>query len=398
MHILINAVSSARHPSGICRHAANLTRSLAIRAEVSRITLLVGKWQEYYFRTVFALRDPKLEISPVNIANGSLDRNWWYLRGLPKIVAACSPDIVHLSFPIPVARRRFSCPVIVSLHDLYPYDAPSNFGSHRAVFNRLFLHQCLRSSDAIVCASDFTLDRLRLLMPRIAGTKAVRVYQCVEVDKTNMRQSLLAEVSGRPFFLAVAQHRKNKNLKLLVDAFAKLQERDEAHRNTCLLVVGGEGPETVHLKNLVRQHSLEEHVYFKTSVTDPELWWLYANCGLFLAPSTIEGFGMPLIEALRCGCRVVCSDIPVFREIAGAACQYFDLHSESPTSALVNAACAALRDQPGKPEMLSRFSAQEIGAQYVSLYSNLLSAGSNYPDMATAISLNRTFRYDRFVG
>jgi glycosyltransferase involved in cell wall biosynthesis len=377
MRVLINAVSSARHPSGICRHAANLARSLAIRAEISGVTLLVGKWQEHYFRTAFALHHPKLKISPVNIANCSFDRNWWYLQGLPKIVAACSPDIVHLSFPIPVARRRFSCPVVVSLHDLYPYDAASNFGFHRAIFNRLFLRQCLRSSDLIVCGSDFTRDRLRSLVPKIAATKAVRLYQCVEVDATNLRRPVWNGVGGRPFFLAVAQHRKNKNLKLLVDAFAQLLERNQIHQDTCLLVVGGEGPETRHLKNLVSQHSLGEHVYFKTSLTDPELWWLYTNCSLFLAPSAIEGFGMPLIEALRCGCRIVCSDIPVFHEIAGPACHYFDLRSQSPALALADAAYVALHRRPGRSEMLDRFSAREIGSHYVSLYSELLGASAS---------------------
>ncbi len=394
MRVLINAVSSARHPSGICRHAANLVRSLAMRAEVSAIRLLIGKWQEGYFRTAFGLSDQKLETRAVNISDKSLDRNRWYLQGLPKAAKDFSPDIVHLSFPIPVVRHRFACPVIASLHDLYPYDAPANFVFPRVVVNRLLLRQCLRSSDAIVCGSDFTLARLRSIMPRIAVAKAVRIYQCVETTTANIRQPLLDEINGRPFLLSVAQHRSNKNLDLLIKGFAEILSRGSLDRERCLLIVGAEGPETPHLKRLIGRLSLDKHVHFRASVTDPELCWLYANCTAFLATSTTEGFGMPLVEALLCGSRTVCSDLPVFREIAGSACRYFDLQSKSPASALADALHTALCDQPRKAQMLGRFSIREIGSQYVSLYSDVLNAGPSRAGVATEVSLSRTVPYD----
>jgi glycosyltransferase involved in cell wall biosynthesis len=396
MRVLINAVSSARHPSGICRHAANLARSLAKRVEISQITLLAGKWQQPYFRTAFGLCDPKLEIAAIDITRGPLDRNRWYLQGLPMAVKVYSPDILHLSFPIPILRSRFACPIIASLHDLYPYDAPANFGFPQVLFNRLFVRQCLQCSDAIACGSDATLNRLRSLMPRVAA-KARRIYQCVDLDPANMRDPLLAEIKGRPFFLSVAQHRRNKNLKLLVNTFAELLERGAIDRNTCLLVVGSEGPETPHLEDLVRRRSLENQVHFKASITDSELCWLYANCAAFIAPSTMEGFGMPVIEAVRCGCRIVCSDIPVFREIAGAACRFFDLQSLAPTTALADAICAALRAPWQPSETLNRFSADEVGAQYVSLYSHLLGAGASCTQQVSAHRLGQAVGYDRFA-
>jgi glycosyltransferase involved in cell wall biosynthesis len=398
MRILINAVSSARYPSGICRHAANLARSLAKTAEVSHIRLLVGEWQESYFRRAFRLCDQKLETFAVNISQKPLDRNRWYLRGLPGAAAEYSADLVHLSFPVPFLRGRFTCPVIASLHDLYPYDAPGNFGFPRVIINQLLLRQCLRRSDAIVCGSDFTLDRLRSIAPRIAATKAIRIYQCVEVDPANKRQPQLDEISGRPFLLSVAQHRSNKNLALLIKAYAELLRRDAIGRSTCLLIVGGDGPETHHLKTLVSRLSLDDRVHFRASVTDPGLCWLYTNCVAFLAPSVTEGFGMPVIEALLCGSRTVCSDIPVFREIAGAACHYFSLQSKSPASALADAVQTALCQQPRRAEMPERFSAQEIGIQYVSLYSRVLNARSSLAGMEPTVSLSQTVPYDKVAG
>ena len=56
-----------------------------------------------------------------------------------------------------------------------------------------------------------------------------------------------------------------------------------------------------------------------------ELQWCYRKCELLLAPSSIEGFGLPVAEALLAGCRIVCSDILAFRELEGKNCHYVPL-------------------------------------------------------------------------
>src|SRR5579864_8198035 len=127
MNLLITAISSATGPSGICRHAQNLVRCAISRREISRITLMVGKWQEAYFRSAFNLADDKLDLVPVNISNDAFSRNLWYLREMPRVAEDIRADVVHLSFPVPLRRSAMRCPVVVSLHDLYPYDEPDNF-------------------------------------------------------------------------------------------------------------------------------------------------------------------------------------------------------------------------------------------------------------------------------
>jgi glycosyltransferase involved in cell wall biosynthesis len=70
-------------------------------------------------------------------------------------------------------------------------------------------------------------------------------------------------------------------------------------------------------------------VSFIDSLTDEkELIGVYDRTKLFVYPSLYEGFGMPLIEAIARGCRVLCSDIPVFREIAGDIPKYFNLEAD----------------------------------------------------------------------
>jgi hypothetical protein len=139
MNLLITAISSATGPSGICRHAYNLVRCASSRGEVIQITLALGKWQESYFKTSFNLEALRVKSVFADISNSALARNIWYLRDLPKLADDVVADIVHLSFPVPIRRNAMRCLVVVSLHDLYSYDEPNNFGFPKVFFNRVFL-------------------------------------------------------------------------------------------------------------------------------------------------------------------------------------------------------------------------------------------------------------------
>jgi glycosyltransferase involved in cell wall biosynthesis len=377
MRILISAVSSARSPSGICRHAASLARSLAEARQSEHVTLLLGPWQASYFQHAFGLRHTKLHVVTVDVRSNSFDRNLWYYRTLPDLAREHSADAVHLSFPVPLHRERFSCPVLMSLHDLYPYDVPGNFGAARVLFNRAFLRQCLRESDAVVCSSDFTRGRLKSVDPQ-AWRKAIRIHQGVSIDPQCSRMPSIPEINGRAFLLAVAQHRRNKNLALLVSAFARFRDRDESNRRMRLVIIGAEGPETRTLRELIKRNSLQQQVVFQNALPDAELCWLYRRCALLIAPSSIEGFGLPVAEALHCGSRVLCSDIPIFREIGGSRCSYFPLAQDNPAAGLTDAIHSALRAPVVGTPAINRFSPATIAQQHIAVYSRLI-AGDHQP-------------------
>jgi glycosyltransferase involved in cell wall biosynthesis len=342
-----------------------------------------------YFTEAFGLNNSKLRLVSVDASHCAVARNIWYLRRLPLVAKEYRPDIIHLSFPVPFDPHRLNCPVVTSLHDLYPYDIPENFGLSRVLFNRMFLHQCLRCSMSVVCSSEFTLERLRAFVPNIASTKALRIYQSVEFGNVNHQKPTILEINGRRFLLAVAQHRRNKNLGLLLKGFAGLRRRGGQWEEMALLIVGSSGPETGHLKRIVGQLSLQERVVFRAGVTDPELSWLYANCEMLIAPSLIEGFGLPVVEALQCGAKVLCSDIPAFREVAANAAQYFDLCCSSPAKALADAAIVTCQESAKQPEGLDRFSAEAIADQYVSLYSKLLATAQRCIDEPQGSGVDR---------
>src|SRR5438270_3409957 len=360
MNLLITAISSATGPSGICRHAYNLARCAAGRGEM-QVTLALGKWQEMYFRNSFDLDRTGVCVVPINISNDAFARNMWYLRDLPKLADEIAADIIHLSFPVPIRRRSIRCPVVVSLHDLYPYDEPNNFGFPRVFFNRVFLHQCLNEVDGVACVSETTLSRLKVRFPRVAHRKSVVVHNCVTIG---LNEPVAPVGLHSKFVLVVAQHRANKNVLLALNVFDQLLQRKSIAPSTLLLLVGNQGPETPIINSFIKQRGLGASVRPIDGVIDGELRWLYEDCEFLIVPSSMEGFGLPLAEGLYCGSRVVCSDIPAFREIGGDACNYFDLHAESASSAIIEAICKALSTPPKPAKRLERFAPQNIADEY----------------------------------
>jgi glycosyltransferase involved in cell wall biosynthesis len=111
-----------------------------------------------------------------------------------------------------------------------------------------------------------------------------------------------------------------------------------------------------------------------SGIHDAEMQWLYRNCELLLAPSIVEGFGLPVAEALLAGCRIVCSDIPAFRELgAHAACHYVSL-GPAAEEAFAETVCIALREPRRAPPALRQLSAPVIAEEYIRLYRGLLFA------------------------
>jgi glycosyltransferase involved in cell wall biosynthesis len=210
--------------------------------------------------------------------------------------------------------------------------------------------------------------RLQERFPRAAHRKAVVVYNCVTINSV--------EPASPPekrckFALMIAQHRANKNIPLALKVFSKLIQGQNIDNHVSLLLVGNHGPETGAIRSLIEQRSLEASVELIDGVTDGELRWLYENCEFLMVPSLMEGFGLPIVEGLVCGCRVVCSDIPIFREIGGDACHYFDLHAESDSSAMVGAICNSLAGPARPGRRLERFLLENIAGEYAALYSRL---------------------------
>jgi glycosyltransferase involved in cell wall biosynthesis len=371
MKIMVTAASFSSEISGIQRHAFNLVRCLLRRPEISRVDLVVAPWQTKLARTVGIDRDVRLKTYVADMDKGSLSRNSWYYRKLPLLIAQLHPDLVHLTYPVPIDAGSLSCPTVLTLHDLYPYEIPQNFGFPQVIVNRLILKQCLRNVDAIACVSDTTMARMRQYVATSIQENAVRIYNCVEPEPQRIVRPPIPGWLGEPFLLCVAQHRRNKNVALLLQAFRRLLVASAIPSAMKLVVVGIEGPETRRIRQLISELELGSSVFLLQGLSEPELQWCYARCEALVVPSKTEGFGLPVAEALMVGCRVVCSDIPALREIGGAHCHYVALGIDEEAS-LAAGIREFLQEPPREPVPLPHLSAEVLAYQYLALYRQLI--------------------------
>jgi glycosyltransferase involved in cell wall biosynthesis len=376
LKILIAATAFSSEMSGTQRHAFNLARCLLQRPDVSAVHFAVASWQRNLVNTVDFSADPRFSTHVAEMDRTSVSRNVWYYRQLPKLANALDVDIAHLSYPMPVNSSAFTCPTVVTLHDLYPYEIPLNFGFPKFIFNRLVLQQCLRNVDAIACVSDTTMQKLGQYAAAPIQHKAVRVYNCVEPATLCAIDSPIPAWRGEPFLLCVAQHRRNKNISLLLRVFDRLLRMGTIDSATKLVMIGIDGPETKRIHRLVSLLGLNQNVVFLAGLAEPELQWCYARCKVLVAPSSTEGFGLPIAEALLAGCRVVCSDIPAFREVGGDHCRFIALRSDAEEH-LANAILAAIRETANQPVPFPQLSAPILADQYINLYRALLGSVSH---------------------
>ena len=150
-------------------------------------------------------------------------------------------------------------------------------------------------------------------------------------------------------------------------AFAQLVADHTISPLMHLIIVGSAGPETDALRSLRASLALEDRIVFLSALQDSGLFWLYKMCRLFVIPSATEGFCLPLVEALQLGCRVVCSDIPIFREVGSQGCTYFDL-GYRPRANLVKAITKELYSAAPPPFIQNQFLKRTVAQTLVDFY------------------------------
>jgi glycosyltransferase involved in cell wall biosynthesis len=373
MKILLSAASFSSGISGLQRHAFNAARCLLKQPEISALHVVVAPWQAELLPEVGLVPDGRLSTHIAEMGHSSLSRNWWHYRKLPQLAGALRVDLVHLTFPMPVHAAAFPCPTVVTLHDMYPYEIPSNFGFPKCLFNRITLRHCLANADAIACVSEATKRMLRKYMPAAVWAKATRIYNCVEPVKGLPAEPALRGWQGQPFLLCVAQHRRNKNIPLLLRSFSRLLQCVQIDSASLLLVVGMKGPETEQIEKVIARSGLSRRVHLLEGLSDAELQWCYAHCMAVVAPSLTEGFGLPVVEGLMAGARVVCSDIPALREVGGEHCRYVALGAGA-EARFADAIAEVLRESKSDSVVNRQFSGAVLAGQYIDLYGKLMAS------------------------
>jgi glycosyltransferase involved in cell wall biosynthesis len=206
------------------------------------------------------------------------------------------------------------CRCVTVFHDLQHKHHPEYFRWFDLPFWNVLLWASARKSAEIIAVSEATSRDLMQFYPFLNGHVSV-VHHGVSTDFFELDRSAIDD-----YVLCVSTLHPHKNLDRLVRAWARRP------RGTKLIIAGMRGFYATELERTIAESGAK--VELAGWIPRKELLRLYARAKAFVYPSTFEGFGMPVLEAMAAGLPLACSDIPVLREVAGDCALYFDPLSE----------------------------------------------------------------------
>lgn len=258
-----------------------------------------------------------LGTTPEFMAENPSARILWEQSGLPLSIAAHRLDVFH--GPMHVMPMAIRVPGVITVHDLaflkYPEQLPKNRRSFLLAATRLSARKATRIITVSRNTANDLQDWLKLPDEKIvpiplAPSPRVRRVSGRSLDVFRMKWNI-----ERPYIIAVGTLEPRKNLPTLLRAFAKIKDQVEHD----LVLVGPEGWLTDDLKRTLQELNLGDRLRLTGFVSDEELGGWYSGADLFCFPSFYEGFGLPSVEAMRCGAPVLASDTSSFPEVVGNA-------------------------------------------------------------------------------
>lgn len=246
---------------------------------------------------------PKLPHKFVHSVNTMLFRGYAELR---------SPDVVHETLYAPDRAAPRSAKIVITIHDTIPERLPDtwpNITRHRAERQKI-----LARADRVICVSESTRKDL---------------LEFYEVDPSRVSVALLAASMlpssegpieiGMPYFLHVGARHRYKNFDRLLRAFGESQ-LFRTHK----LISFSDAPLTPAELGTMDSAGVSKESVLSVGGNDNMLARYYAGAEALVFPSMYEGFGIPLVEAMLCGCPIITSNISSLPEVAGEAAIYCD--------------------------------------------------------------------------
>lgn len=256
---------------------------------------------------------------------------WEEQRKFPPLLKKYNLDLLHVPhFNIPFLYcGRF----VVTIHDLIHLDFKMIRASTRGrlvyeikhLVYKQVMNRAVRNSKKIITPSAFVKEAI---MRRwgVDGAKIVVTPEAVEdriytiankMSERDFKKTLGKFGITKPFIFYVGNAHPHKNVEGLIQAYLRLRKRGESLQ----LVLAG--PDHYFWQKMMGQVS-DKGVIYAGFVTEEELVALYSQAQVFVFPSLSEGFGIPMLEAMACGCPVAASDRAALPEVGSDAALYFD--------------------------------------------------------------------------
>jgi glycosyltransferase involved in cell wall biosynthesis len=219
--------------------------------------------------------------------------------------------------------RSPSVSSIFLLHDIIPLTHPEYCKVKVPQRHGRYVRRVLKVADVVIANSTFTATALK----NFAADKALKSPNIV-VSKLGtsevFEREMLPAIKTKPYFVFVGTIEPRKNHIMLLQVWPRIIAKLGADAPK-LILVGKRGWENENIVDILeRAHMSDQHILECNDLSDEALATLIRNARAALMPSHVEGYGLPVAEALSLGTPVICSDLDPFREIAGDVPEYVD--------------------------------------------------------------------------
>lgn len=249
----------------------------------------------------------------------------WEQIQLPIRLFGLKLDIYHAAgnWGVPLL---YSKPTVLTVHDIIPRISQTHFDQTRfPLLSKLLynfrLSTSVKLSKYVIATTQYTKNDLKKYYG-VDDNKVKVIPMAVSGDffqiKDKDDEQVLSKYKiNRPYILSHGGIDRRKNLSNLIQSFALLiKMKNDKESNKLNLVITGSNEQLVEeYKALANSIGISDAINFIGWVTEEEICTLVRNSLVIVYPTTIEGFGMPLLEAMASGKPVVTSDMPVLRQI-----------------------------------------------------------------------------------
>jgi glycosyltransferase involved in cell wall biosynthesis len=320
VRIALSTSVMQRGRSGVGQYVLSLVRALLPAADRHEFTLFVLEEDMQLLR--FAASSMRLE--PVSELHRPPIRDiLWHQTALPMLARRSGIDVLH----VPSYRRMLwprPCALVSTIHDLAAFHLPGKYDRARTFYGRVIARRLARRQDEIVAVSRATardIERFFHVPPRRINIIPNGVDH--GTFKPGSRARALDAVCAPlgltgPFFLYVARlEHPAKNHSGLIAAFNRFKSATGSPWR--LVLAGGDWHGADEIHRLVRASPFARDINVLGFVPAADLPDWYRAADVLVYPSLYEGFGLPPVEAMACGCPVLSSMEGALKETVGAA-------------------------------------------------------------------------------
>ena len=208
---------------------------------------------------------------------------------------------------------------MVTIHDLKYVLHPEFMGSKgklKSIYLKNLMRHAAKHCEKLIAVSESTRNDLLKVFPHISGLaeKTKVVYEAATVSMKANPEILRRFQLERPYFLYLGELRPHKNVERVIQAFIQFKAGLAPDADIRLIVAG-----KPHRSFVMPADARRDDIIFTGYVKDDDAYTLYSNALAYCLPSLYEGFGLPILEAMKCGCPVITSDFSSTAEVAGSA-------------------------------------------------------------------------------